>query len=79
MQLISGAFNAEYGQAMSGIVNITTNEGNNKFGGSADFYSGDFLSRHNDLFMNLDDFNLASTRNVSFNFHGSIIKNKLFL
>ena len=46
MQLISGAFNAEYGQAMSGIVNITTNEGSNKFGGSIDSYFGDFISNH---------------------------------
>jgi len=78
MQLISGAFNAEYGQAMSGIVNITTNEGSNKFGGSADFYTGDYLSKHNDLFMNINNFNLASTKNISLNLHGSIIKNKLF-
>ena len=27
LQLVSGAFNAEYGQAMSGIVNIATKEG----------------------------------------------------
>ena len=40
MQLISGSFNAEYGQAMSGIVNITTNEGTNNFGGSIDSYFG---------------------------------------
>ena len=44
MQLISGAFNAEYGQAMSGIMNITTKEGDDDFGGSINIYSGDFLS-----------------------------------
>ncbi len=31
MQVISGAFNAEYGQAMSGIVNIVTKDGSNEF------------------------------------------------
>ncbi len=78
MQLISGSFNAEYGQAMSGIVNITTNEGNNKFGGSIDWYSGDFISSHNNLYMNLDNVDLLSTHNLNFNTHGSIIKDKLY-
>ena len=44
MQVISGAFNAEYGQAMSGIVNIVTKDGSKSFKGTASFYSGDFLS-----------------------------------
>ena len=30
LQVMSGTFNAEYGSAMSGIVNIVTNEGGNK-------------------------------------------------
>ena len=33
MQVISGAFNAEYGQAMSGIVNIVTKDGSDTFKG----------------------------------------------
>ena len=43
MQLISGAFNAEYGQAMSGVLNIVTKEGTDNFGGSIDVYSGDTI------------------------------------
>lgn len=31
LQVISGTFSAEYGNAMSGIINITTREGNEKF------------------------------------------------
>ena len=34
MQVISGAFNAEYGHAMSGIVNIITKEGSNQTSGN---------------------------------------------
>ncbi len=78
MQLISGAFNAEYGQAMSGIVNITTSDGKNDFGGSVDTYFGDYISNHSDIFMNLNNIDLFSTQNVNLNFHGSIIKDKLF-
>jgi len=44
LQFISGAFNAEYGQAMSGIVNITTKEPSEKFGGSVTVYAGDYVS-----------------------------------
>lgn len=33
MTIISGTFNAEYGQAMSSVVNIVTKEGGNKFHG----------------------------------------------
>ena len=78
MQLISGSFNAEYGQAMSGIVNITTNEGNNNFGGGIDFYSGDFISDHKNLYTNIDNIDLLSTHNLNFNIHGSIVKNKFY-
>ena len=77
MQLISGAFNAEYGQAMSGIVNIVTKDGSDEFGGSVSLYSGDFLSNQNDLFWNIDQFNPATTQNYETNFHGSIIPGKL--
>tara|TARA_Y100001970_G_scaffold47925_1_gene60661 strand:- start:7828 stop:10695 length:2868 start_codon:yes stop_codon:yes gene_type:complete len=79
MQLISGSFNAEYGQAMSGIVNITTDEGSNDFGGSVGSYVGDYISSHKNIFRNIEDIDLIhSTRNRSFSAHGSIIENKLF-
>jgi len=43
LQLVSGAFNAEYGQAMSGIVNIATREGGRSFSGGIGLYGGDYL------------------------------------
>lgn len=46
LQVISGAFNAEYGQALSGIVNITTKEGASRFGGALTVYAGDYFSQH---------------------------------
>jgi len=72
MQLISGAFNAEYGQAMSGIMNITTKEGDDDFGGSINIYSGDFLSSKDKIFMNLDSFDPMATKNITMNLHGKI-------
>jgi len=37
LQILSGGFNAEYGQAMSGVVNIVTREGGSDYGGSVRF------------------------------------------
>lgn len=44
LQVISGTFNAEYGNAMSGVINIVTKEGrNDRIGGSVEVYSGSYL------------------------------------
>lgn len=78
MQVISGAFNAEYGQAMSGIVNIVTKDGSDKFQGSATLYGGDFLTGKSNLFMNADQFNPLTTNNIDINLEGPILPGKLF-
>jgi len=51
MTVISGAFNAEYGKAMSGIVNLVTKEGNEKLEGSLSVYGGNNFTAHNDVFL----------------------------
>jgi len=78
LQVVSGAFNAEYGQAMSGIVNVTTKEGTNRFGGSFTSYIGDHLSRHDDIFMHVDHVNPVAIRNFEASLHGPLFKDKLF-
>jgi outer membrane receptor protein involved in Fe transport len=47
LKAISGTFNAEYGQALSGVVNIVTKKGADKFSISATGYTGNFLSFDN--------------------------------
>ena len=44
LQVISGTFNAEYGQAMSGIVNIVTKDGEGAYHGSLSAYTGDYAT-----------------------------------
>jgi outer membrane receptor protein involved in Fe transport len=61
LQVISGTFNAEYGRALSGIVNIVTKDGGDKFAASASVYSGDFMSGSNDYFQNISDFDPVGT------------------
>ena len=49
VQVISGTFNAEYGQAMSGIVNVVTKDGGQNYDGNLDFYAGGYHSNHSDI------------------------------
>ncbi|MBN2091032.1 TonB-dependent receptor [candidate division KSB1 bacterium] len=60
LEVISGTFNAEYGQAMSGVVNIVTKEGGRKLNGQATAYFGDHISSHQDIFWNIDKINPTS-------------------
>lgn len=50
MQLVTGAFNAEYGQAMSGIVNIATKSGSNNVHGSLTAYQGAYMTQNTEVF-----------------------------
>ncbi len=64
LEVISGTFNAEYGQAMSGVVNIVTKEGSNRFSGSLVASMGDFVSNHENVFHHIDDLNPLSQKYV---------------
>ena len=77
LQFISGAFNAEYGQAMSGIVNITTKEPSEKFGGNFTTYFGDYYSTHDNIFWNTNNYNPAHIYNFEAGIYGTIVPKKL--
>ncbi|MBD3225316.1 MAG: TonB-dependent receptor plug domain-containing protein, partial [Caldithrix sp.] len=72
LEVISGTFNAEYGQAMSGIVNIVTKEGTEKLSGSISAYSGDFISNRTDVFYNIDDKNFLAQNYFQGNLSGPV-------
>ncbi len=55
MKLVSGAFNAEYGNAMSGVVNVKVKDGGKDYQGSLSYYAGDYNSNAEDLFPNISD------------------------
>ncbi len=76
LQVISGTFNAEYGKAMSGIINIVTKDGSDNFESYLQIYSGDHQSNDN-LYKDLDSYTLTNDRNITFNLSGPIIKQKL--
>jgi len=72
MEVISGTFNAEYGQAMSGIVNIVTQEGSPELHGSISAYTGDYVTSHTNTFQNVGSWTKFRTRNVQGSLSGSI-------
>lgn len=78
MQVISGAFNAEYGQALSGIVNLVTKDGNNDFNGSLSGYVGDYASGNSDVYWNVDDINPVAIHNIEASLSGPVIRDNLF-
>jgi hypothetical protein len=72
VQIISGTFNAEYGQAQSGVVNIVTKDGGGRFEGTLNASSGDYLTTNTDLFTNLDDISPVGTYDVQGTLGGPI-------
>ncbi|MFA3783694.1 TonB-dependent receptor domain-containing protein [Melioribacteraceae bacterium 4301-Me] len=68
LQVISGTFNAEYGQALSGIVNTVTKEGGKSFNGDVKVYSSDYVSNFTDYFVGIDRYNPFT----NYNFQGSL-------
>jgi hypothetical protein len=78
LQFVSGAFNAEYGKALSGYVNIATKDGSNRFDGSVTSYIGDYVSSNTRIFRDINSLNPVAIRNFEGNLSGPIIKNTLF-
>ena len=76
LEVISGTFNAEYGNAMSGVVNIITKDAGLSYDGSATGYIGKYYS-NSDLYPNLDDVSSGKSADVQFSISGptKIIRN----
>ena len=79
LQVISGTFNAEYGEAMSGIINIVTKDGGDSYHGDVNLYAGDYVSAHDDIFIGVDQVKPLNTSNAQFSLSGPVpgLKNNL--
>ena len=64
LKVISGTFNAEYGQVMSGIVEIVTKDPAKKFKFGSTLYTGDYVSSRDDLYLHIDHLNPLSLNNA---------------
>ena len=72
LQVISGTFNAEYGQAMSGIVNIVTKDGSDKLEGNVEAYTGQYATTDPVLSADagLPSSNLTKNTNLYYDING---------
>ena len=55
LEVITGTFNAEYGRAMSGVVNAVTKDGGESYHGFASMEYGNYYTSHKDIFVGLKD------------------------
>ncbi len=78
MQVVTGTFNAEYGQAMSGIVNIATKTGGNELHGNITAYGGGYVTQNSNIFTGLQTINPLSSQWLEGSLNGPIVKDKLF-
>ena len=68
LQVLTGTFNAEYGEALSGVVNQVTKIAGEKYSGSLSLYTGDYFTPRSNLFPNV---NKIRPEDV-YNFQGSL-------
>ncbi|OUW78151.1 MAG: hypothetical protein CBD77_04860 [bacterium TMED217] len=73
MKLVSGAFNAEYGNAMSGVVNVKIKDGGKNYDGSLSYYSGDYNSGASDIFPNISDQSLSANSTLDAFISGPVL------
>ena len=72
LEVISGTFNAEYGHAMSGVVNQVTKDGGQQFVGDLSFYVGDYASSDNELYQNISSVRPQDIYNLEGNLGGPV-------
>lgn len=77
LQFVSGAFNAEYGRALSGYVNISTKGGGNEFTGVLTSWIGDYISSGTDIFRGIDRVDPVNIRDFEGSLSGPIIPSTL--
>jgi outer membrane receptor protein involved in Fe transport len=72
IQVLIGTFNAEYGDAQSGVVNQVTKIAGNKLDGNISVYFGDYVSSHEDIFLNIGQISPTGVSNIQGNLSGPI-------
>ncbi len=77
VEVITGTFNAEYGQAMSGVVNVVTKGGGNQFHGAFSGSLANYFTPNKDIFIGLTDGELNRNQDYKFQLGGPIWRDKI--
>ena len=72
LKVVSGGFNAEFGNAMSGIVNLQIKEGRENYESSVSFYTGDRYSNDTELYPKINEFELLNRKTLEGYFSGPV-------
>jgi outer membrane receptor protein involved in Fe transport len=73
----TGTFSAEYGNALSGVVNYVTKEGGSKHTGSFRVLTGDYYSNYGEVFPNIKDYQPMNTSRIEGTFGGPTVMDEL--
>jgi len=76
LEVITGTFNAEYGRAMSGVVNVVTKDGGPKFEGFYSFGFSSFSTNNSDIFVGISP-EINNSQDLKFNLGGPILGDKV--
>ena len=77
LEIITGTFNAEYGKAMSGVVNQVTKDGKNIFEGKVSINQSNYLTQNDDIFPGISEFDLNLNQDYRMQLSGPIFKDVL--
>jgi len=77
LEVITGTFNAEYGRAMSGLVNQVTKDGGSTIQTSASVGFGNYYTSHGDIFIGLDNSEINRNMDYKFQVSGPVFSDKL--
>jgi outer membrane receptor protein involved in Fe transport len=77
IQILSGTFNAEYGEALSGVVNQITKVASDHYTGEVSAYTGGYFSSRSTLFPNIDRVDPSSLYNFQGSLSGPLVGNAL--
>ncbi len=78
LQFVSGAFNAEYGRAMSGYVNIVTKDADNSLRMGIETYTGDHYSQNTEIYRGLNVYQPMAVRDLEGYLNFPILRDRIF-
>jgi outer membrane receptor protein involved in Fe transport len=77
LEVITGTFNAEYGRAMSGVVNAVTKDGGSIFHGAASADLANYFTPHNDIFVGLKSSEIDRNQDYKLQLSGPFLTDRL--
>lgn len=77
IQVLSGTFNAEYGEALSGVVNQITKVASDHYTGEVSAYTGGYFSPRRTLFPNTNRVDPSTLYNFQGSLSGPLVANAL--